>query len=193
MSSWPRIRALLIGAAFIVGLIDGCPAPSERNLKNWPSSLVPYGKRLSATRAWLLTPFNWIGDALAAHQRWALFTSADASRFRMWIEARPARGQWQLLFRAHDPAHRYQADVIEYRRLRGAWNIYKRGPDAGYPVFVDWIARTILLDPALRFDEVRVRMQVIDVSRGANRFDGAAEFQHEELRDRSLLSKASTR
>ena len=61
------------------------------------------------------------------------------------------------------------------------------GPNAGYPVFVDWISRTIFLDPALRFDEVRVRMQPIDVSRRGRVLVGIGEFQYEERRERAAL------
>ena len=187
MSTWPTIRALLLAAALVVGLIDGCPVPSEKDLQLWPPALVPLGPKLTATRAWLMTPFNWIGSGLGVGQRWSLFSGAHESRFRMWIEARAAHGSWQILFRAHDPLHAYQADLIEYRRLRGAWNVYKRGPNAGYPVFVDWISRTIFLDPALNFDEVRVRMQPIDVSRRGRTLVGIGEFQHEERRERAAL------
>jgi hypothetical protein len=187
LSRWPAIRALLLGAAFVIGLIDGCPVPSERNLQRWPAALVPCGRKLTATRAWLMTPFAWIGDGLGVSQRWSLFSAPDENRFRMWIEARAARGSWQILFRAHDPLHDYQADLIEYRRLRGAWNIYKRGPNAGYPLFVDWISRTIFLDPALKFDEVRVRMEPIDVSPGGRALVATGAFQHEERRSRSAL------
>lgn len=187
MSPWSTIRALLLGAAIVVGLLDGCPVPSERDLQLWPSALVPFGQGLSATRAWLMTPFNWLRDGLGVSQRWSLFSGAHESRFRMWIEARSAHGSWEILFRAHDPLHRYQADLIEYRRLRGAWNVYKRGPNAGYPVFVDWISRTIFLDPALRFDEVRVRMEPIDVSRHGRPLVGIGEFQHELRRERVSL------
>jgi hypothetical protein len=193
LSRWSTIRALLLAAALVVGLIDGCPVPSEKNLQEWPPALVPFGKKLTATREWLMKPFSWIRDGLGVSQRWSLFSAPDEKRFRMWIEARSAQGSWQILFRAHDPLHRYQADLIEYRRLRGAWNIYKRGPNAGYPVFVDWVSRTIFLDPALKFDEVRVRMEPIDVSRRANALLGIGEFQHEERRERAALLGARAR
>lgn len=192
MRSWPALRALLLGAAIAVGLIDGCPVPSENNLQRWPQALVPFGKRLRATRAWLLTPFGWIGHGLAVHQRWSLFSSADQHRFLMWIEGRQAGGSWKVLFRPHDPEHRYQADVIEYRRLRGAWNIYRRGPSPGYPAFVDWISRAVFSDPTLNFDEVRVRMQPIDVTRPASHA-APEEFQHEQVRERSQASKVPAR
>ena len=159
MKNWPTIRALLLSAALIIGLIDGCPVPSDQNLEQWPRALVPWGLRLRATRDFLVTPFDWLGNGLAIHQRWTLFSVADPSRFRLWVEAREGEKPWQLLFRAHDPAHAYRADTIEYRRLRGAWNTYKRGPNAGYAPFADFIARTIFLDPSLKFDRVRVRLE----------------------------------
>jgi hypothetical protein len=185
--AWPRVRALFVAVALIVGLIDGCPVPSDANLERWPTRLVPAGRALRSTRAFLLQPFGWIGDGLGVHQRWSLFASADPNRFRIWIEARRGRKRWQLLYRAKDPDHAYRRDAIEYRRVRGAWNTYKRGPTPGYPVFVDWIARSIFSDPQLRFERVRVRMERVRVPPGSVDFATTGEFHHEMVRERSAL------
>jgi hypothetical protein len=178
----------LLGAVILVGLVDGCPVPTDQNLQEeWPRPLVPFGRALRSTREVLLTPFSWIGEGLAIHQRWSLFSSADAARFRMWVEGREREKPWQILFRPHDPAHAYQANVIEYRRLRGAWNLYKQGPNPGYPYFVDWIARTAFLDPNLHSDLVRVRMERIDASAFVTEITPAGGFEHESVRDRASL------
>lgn len=188
--TWRRLRALLLTLALLVGLINGCPVPSDRNLERWPSVLVPSGRALRATQSVLLTPFSWIGEALGVGQRWSLFASANPNRFRLWIEARRGRGRWQLVYRAHDAAHAYRGEAIEYRRLRGAWNVHKRGPGPGYPAFVDWIASAIFADPDLRFDRVRVRMERLQVSPRSSAFAGSGEFQHELVRERSALMGA---
>lgn len=58
--------------------------------------------KLAATRAFLLTPFNWIGDGLGAHQRWSLFTLLIVVTF---LDRRPGRGgrvgDWLRRFRVH--------------------------------------------------------------------------------------------
>jgi hypothetical protein len=183
--AWRTWRALLITVALLVGLINGCPVPSDRNLERWPPALVPSGRALRATQGVLLTPFNWIGEAFGVDQRWSLFASANPNRFRLWIEARWEGWRWQILYRAHDPAHDYRAEAIEYRRLRGAWNVHKRGPGPGYAAFADWIAADIFANPDLRFDRVRVRMEQLRVSPRSSTFAGSGEFQHELVRERS--------
>jgi hypothetical protein len=189
LKAWPTVRALLIGATLLVGLIDGCPVPTDQNLaEEWPRPLVPFGIKLRSAREWLLTPFAWIGSCLAVQQRWSLFSGADPLRFRMWIEAREGEKPWQVLFRPHDPAHRYRADIIQYRRLRGAWNFYRQAVKGGYPYFVDWIARSVFLDATQpHFDLVRVRMERIDASAFVTELKPTGGFEHESVRDRPSL------
>jgi len=182
---WPVARAILITAAIVFSLIDGYPVPSDHSLEHWPARFVPLGHAVQRAQATLASPIAWFANGLAVHQRWSLFASADPERFRMWIEAKSASGPWQLLYRPHDDEHAYRAEAIEYRRLRGAWNLYKRGPDAGYPAFVDWVARTILTDPALEFDQVRVRMERLHIRPREASFNGSGEFLYELTRQRS--------
>ncbi len=188
---WPGLRAGLIATALLVGLIDGCPVPSERNLEQWPPAWVPVGRGMMATQALLLRPFRFIGDGLSVRQRWSLFGSASKTRHRLWIEARRGARPWHLLYRAHDPEHRYESDAIEYRRLRGAWNVHKRGPDLAYPAFCDWIALRIFRDEAERFDRVRVRMERVAVAAESSEFSPTGDFRYEMVRERvALLGEA---
>lgn len=185
MRAWPALRAAIITLAVIFSLIDGYPVPSDHAIEQWSPRFVPLGHAVQRAQALLATPIAWFANGIEVHQRWSLFSSADPERFRMWLEARNGAGDWQILYRPHDPEHTYRADAIEYRRIRGAWNLYKRGPDPGYPAFVDWIARTVFSDPTLHFDQVRVRMERLHIRPREASFNGSGEFLYELTRQRS--------
>jgi len=186
-SAWAKWRAGLIALAIVFTLIDGCPVPSDENLKRWPERWVQYGIRLRETRALLLTPIAGVTEFFDVRQRWKLFSAARIERTWMYVEARRSRKAWQLLYRPHDPQANYASSLLQYRRIRGAWNVHRPDPGPGYPAFVDAIARRIFLDPNLRYDEVRVRMARIRVLPGRAAFEETGEFLHEERRQRRSL------
>lgn len=180
MPPWADLRAALLLFVVAVSAIQGCPVPrvqphqldrpiGQRELARWsrmlgvpPDELREEVLGVSASASGVVdrigAPFVPFFVLSHTTQRWSLFPIADPDPWWMHVEGRPRDGAWQLLYRPNDPQHPFLAEVLEYRRLRGAWNPGTSGPREPYPRFVDWVAQEIF---ARRADlhEVRVRVQ----------------------------------
>jgi len=166
-----QLRAALIALAIIVGLIDGLPLPPRAEAKPWQRPLVD---AIQPVQRALLVPFAWIARDLKFTQRWALFQAADAQRFRIEVAGRTADGAWRVVYRAGDAGAREDADLLEYRRVRGAYNPTNR-PTGQYSAFVTWLAARIrAAHPELL--AVRVRMQNVTIDHGTVRDEGTFAF-----------------
>lgn len=176
-------RAALIALVLAVGLVDGLPIPSEARAARLPAWLgdVAAGARGAQNRA--LWPFLPLFGALHVTERWVLFAGASRERFRLEVAARAnENGGWKLLYRADDAQHRLLADVIEYRRVRGAFNPRTQEPPAGYEAFVSFVARRVLAERP-EFGEVRVRMEHVRIADGGG-YVGSKRYAHELVRRR---------
>jgi hypothetical protein len=177
---WPGARAALIALVFAVGLVDGCPIPSnKRTAKGW----LPTVKKLRKLRTKAMAPTLPIREAFRLHQQWKLFPTASLKQHRLWVEGRSGRdAPWQIMYRPLDDEHTFMADEIEFRRLRGAWNP-GRNARRGYAGFVKWVAGEVF---AARPDinEVRVRLENIRVKPREGRFESTGRFQYERTRRR---------
>lgn len=180
MPAWPSLRALLITISLSVGLVAGLPVPlSERAARQHPE-LARFAAKVARAQGVALGPFRFIGEAFVLTQRWNLFSSADTVCDRLWVEElsdAPGAG-YHLLYRAHDPEHDYARRLIEYRRVRGAWN--PRGDDlrASYTAFARWISWRILRERP-ESSAVRVRMEIIDVLPRGRGFEPTGRFVRE--------------
>lgn len=185
---WPKLRAALIALAAAVSLLEGCPTPRTSHavlatpvyraeLARWsailgglgvelsPSelgqSVVTLSESVNALHRTLLFPFRPFFDALGVSQRWSLFPIADTHPVWMHVEARCAGARdFSLVYRPNDPDADWEADVLEYRRVRATWNPSIRGPRDAQPAFVDWVARR-LFDQRPECDAVRVRYRTM--------------------------------
>jgi hypothetical protein len=130
----------------------------------------------------VLSPFAWVTRELRFTQRWALFQSASPARFRMEVEGRDRAGAWRALYRAGDDAATEDAALLEYRRIRGAWNPTVRTMGQ-YGPFVDWLAaRLFAAHPELV--AVRVRMEKVTLSLGTVTGSGTRVFEIVRARPR---------
>jgi hypothetical protein len=168
MGAWARIRAASIGLFIVVSLIDGFPFPRGGARERLPDSLkaaVTHGEALQHV---LLSPFSWFKRLFRLSQRWALFSSAKQQRHWLSIEARRAGSRrFHVIYRPLDPEHHELASVIEYRRVRAAWNAGRKEMVPSYRAFATWIARRELSAHA-DVTAVRVRFELVDVlPRGA--------------------------
>jgi hypothetical protein len=182
-SRWPAVRALLIGVVLFVGLVAGLPIPSPRvqaEMSPWLRTLV---SGVVSVQAAVLAPFAPVQREFALVQRWQLFAGANTERYRIWIEARAARGRWQLLYRPHDPEHAFLGSELEYRRVRGAWNPRRGDAQPGYPAFASWVSRKIF-QARPELSETRARIEKIRILPGGRGFEGTGEFMHELRHDR---------
>jgi hypothetical protein len=171
---------VVIALVLAIGLVDGCPIPSN---KRTVPALLPAVKEMRVLRTQALAPFRSVRDGFRLHQLWKLFPTASLNQHRMWVEGRAGKsGAWQILYRPLDPEHTFKADEIEYRRLRGAWNP-GRSARRGYAGFVKWVAGEVFAAwPEL--DEVRVRLEKIRVNPREGKFEPTGKFQYERTRRR---------
>jgi hypothetical protein len=155
---WARVRAALISLVLTVGLVDGFPIPEGRGAERLSPGLKRAAELGSAARAALLWPAGGLQKVLLFNQRWSLFGGAGEERHRLWIEGRRGRREWTILYRAQDPEHAWFAAGVEYRRVRAAWNVGRKGRRASYDAFTAWIAERVLQErPDL--SAVRVRLE----------------------------------
>jgi hypothetical protein len=168
MGVWARVRAALIGLFIVVSLIDGFPFPRGGARERLPGSLqaaVIHGEALQQV---LLSPFAWFKRLFRLGQRWALFSSAKQQRHWLSIEARTAGSRrFHVIYRPLDPEHQELASMIEYRRVRAAWNAGRKDAVPSYRAFATWIARREFSEHG-DVTAVRVRFELVDVlPRGA--------------------------
>lgn len=155
MKRWPQLRGGLIALAITIGLVDGCPLPPPQYVAAWQRPIVDVVRPVQRA---VMTPFRWITRVFLVTQRWALFQVAPRDRYRLEVEGR--RGDdWQLVFRAGDPAHDEYAGLLLDERVRGAWNPLDR-PAMQFGPFSDWFLGKVLADhpeygaARLRFERI---------------------------------------
>lgn len=173
---WPQIRAGLIALAIAFGLIDGLPIPPPNETPAWEAGFVDVLRSVQHTLIW---PMRWLHPQLRVGQRWALYQAPGKAPWRMWIEGRRS-GQWVIVYRAGDPEHAEDADVLEYGRIRGVWNLTSNVP-VQFGSFADWVTARVL-DRHPELTGVRVRMEKVRLTS-----DGVVplgEFADIHVRDR---------
>jgi hypothetical protein len=167
-----------------MGLVAGLPFPPDDQLWRFPSFYARLVPGLRRAQELVVAPFRPVRDALVLTQRWNLFSSAKTRRYWLSLEGRDAKtGKYALLYRPHDPVHAADGDVLEYRRVRGAWNPRSDAPRAGYAAFVTFEARRLLLvHPEL--DAIRARFEAIDVLPRGRGFHPTGRRVFELVRER---------
>ena len=159
MKRWPEARASLIAIAIFFGLVDGCPLPNPEHTPAWEKGFV---EPIREVQNFVLTPFAWVKPRLRIAQRWALYQAPDTNRFRLWVEGMDDRGRWHILFRAADPDHNEDGELIDYTRPRGTWDPTTK-PPGQYPLFARWMtARVLAKHP--EFVASRVRLERVTLT-----------------------------
>ena len=181
---WPRVRAALITLVIVVGLVAGVPLPPDEQLTRFPGWYARLVPGLRKAQELFLVPFRPIGESLVLVQRWNLFSGAKARRYRLSLEGREvASKRYVPLYRPHDPEHDVDGAVLEYRRVRGAWNPRGGAPQAGYAAFVSFEARRLLAQrPDL--DAVRARFEAIEILPRGRGFRPTGRYSFELVRER---------
>jgi hypothetical protein len=172
--TWRDIRAGAIGFAILIGLVDGCPLPSQPY--PWQRAVVETVRPVQQTA---MRPFAWIAHDLRFSQKWALFQSAGRDRFRLEIEGLTKQG-WQLLYRAGDDDHREDSELLEYRRARGAWNPTDHATSQ-YRDFAAWLTARILREhPEL--SAARIQLEKIHIDDGIVTGTGERVYAYTRMR-----------
>jgi hypothetical protein len=174
---WPSIRAGLIGLAILVGLVDGCPLPPEKDVT---STQRPFVDVLRPAQQTILSPLKWVTRGVRFTQRWALMQAAARERFRFTVEGRALDGTWNVIYRANDPDHTAFADILETHHIWGVLNPTDRMMGQ-YNAFVKWFTAHAL---AARADltAVRTKQEKIVIEDGD--FRGTGEFTSVMTRER---------
>lgn len=175
---WPVARATLIALAMVIGLLDGCPVPPLSKTPKWARGTV---ETLARIRTRLLAPVEFIGRDLDINQRWALFRGASHKRWRLYIEGQTADGQWELRFRAGDPAHTDYLDQLQYRRMRGTFNPSGQRMRGQYPLFAAWMTARVLAEHP-EYVAARTRFERIVIDGGSYEPTGEFSFEHTRKR-----------
>jgi len=155
-----RLRAATLSLLLTLGFIAGWPRVSPRILEKLPADLSKALEQLPELQQRLLAPFAPMANALGIYgENWALFSTTGGTRNRICIEGRSeGSSEFRLLYRIHDPEHRYLAATLEYRRFRNIWNPHRSYLSSGYYPFAQWVVRRALADhPEL--EEARVYME----------------------------------
>jgi hypothetical protein len=177
VKKWPEIRAGLVATAIAFGLIEGCPLPPPDETPAWEKGLVEPIRDVQRVLTW---PVAWIRPRLRVTQRWALYQAPGADRYRMSVEGQGADGQWQILYRAADPDHTEDADLIENAHVRGSWDPTNR-TSSQYPRFAAWIcARMLGRHPELL--AARVRHEKVEIGVGTVTPTGEFTFTFVKVR-----------
>ncbi|MEQ1569759.1 MAG: hypothetical protein ABMA64_29255 [Myxococcota bacterium] len=170
---WPKVRAALLAGVIAVHGLAAAPLPhvvTPNDLKNPVSAdeVAQWASRLSAL-GWPTTPdalgqqvvavTGVIGGAHRAAlapvrpalrltgtgQAWGLFANPDNFPERLTVRVRDPSG-WRIVYRRVDPERRWDARVLEYRRVRGIADSggYRTKPSAMYERFAQWVGRRAL-------------------------------------------------
>jgi hypothetical protein len=174
---WRQLRAGLIALAIAFGLIDGLPLPAPEDTPAWEAGFVEPVRHVQHTLMW---PVRWVGPLLRIGQRWALYQAPGKSPWRMWIEGRAWSGRWVIVYRAGDPDHTEDSDILDYGRIRGVWEVTSEAP-AQFGAFADWITARVL-DRHPEFSGVRVRMEKVRLT--SDGVEMLGQFAHIHIRDR---------
>jgi len=180
---WARVRAALIALVMAVGIIDGLAIPEGSGKERLSPRVRHAAEVASRVRAALLWPLQGVRQALLYNQRWSLFGGAKEERHRLWIEGRRGKKHWEILYRPHDAEHAWFAGGIEYRRVRAAWNVGRKGRRASYDAFVAWVAERALRErPDL--SAVRVRLEEGEILPRGGGFQPSGRFVLETVHRR---------
>jgi hypothetical protein len=169
----------LIAAAIFFGLVDGCPLPPEDATPEWERGIVDAVRKVQHV---VERPVAWIGPSLRVSQWWALYQNPAGRRYRLWIEGQDPAGAWRILFRAADPDHDEDAEVLEPSRM---WGAYDRidGTAPNYGGFCHWITSR-MLDRHPDLVTMRVRLEEVMIVRGG--FEPTGRFVDNCVRPRGI-------
>jgi hypothetical protein len=158
MRASPQLRAGAIAAAIAFAALDGCPIESVRG---WRGAV-------------------WVEQHWRVSQWWAIYQQPGGTHDRLWIDGETPDGTWHLVFRAGDPEHAEDAELLDSARVWGAYTP-AGGTPPQYGPFCAWISDRVLADHR-DFVRARVRLERIELERGELQPSG--QFEYVRMRGR---------
>jgi hypothetical protein len=87
---------------------------------------------VTESRAVVLWPIDWWFALTQTAQSWRLFNTPDQAASALSVSAF-APGYEDVLYESGDPARSWNSGLLEYRRIRAAYNPTRSGPPPTYP------------------------------------------------------------
>jgi hypothetical protein len=94
---------------------------------------MAFAGAVERARAMVLEPIQWWMSLVQVGQSWRLFAMADDTANALQITAHSGAGGDQVLYESGHPDRRWNAALLEYRRIRAAYNPSRSGPPYTYP------------------------------------------------------------
>ena len=124
--------------------------------------VAAYSATLADVKGRVTMPLQWAYGLLLAGQTWNMFSGSEKRSFQLYVEMRRAGSDtWETLYTVHDPDADFEAERLEYRRIRAAYIAFDHGTPGPYYPFCRWIAKRVFYTFS-DAEEVRVRMRRLD-------------------------------
>jgi hypothetical protein len=159
---WARARAAVIAFFVLFNVLGALPTPGEpaperlerpferEELQRWAGLLNRVGINTDPSRlgraylvfsSWVLrartlclAPIDGWMALTQTHQGWRLFGTPDRNASALRVTAHSAGGA-EVLYESGNLERRWNAALLEYRRIRAAYNPSRRGPPPNYDAF----------------------------------------------------------
>lgn len=188
MPDWRSVRAgllaLVIGAHGIVALPIGprvtldslrsergasevdawmkLAAPLGFTRESFEETVVRWSTRLVDADAFITAPIKKVLHVFGQGQSWGLFASTDRDPQRLEVRGIRADGTEVVLYRRRDADARFLGEVLDYRRVRGVYDLGSKTLPPRYKNLCKWVAqRAFAAYPDLT--EVKITQVLIQV------------------------------
>ncbi len=163
---WPTVRAglllLVIGAHLLVALPIG-PRVTRSSLKSdvgqsevdvwmrlagplgftrqgFEETVLTWSDRLVTTDEMITAPVRAVLRVFRQGQSWGLFAGTDRTPQRIEVRGKTADGAEVLLYRRLDPEHDFLRPWLDFRRVRGVYDLSGKSVPPRYKNFCSWVA-----------------------------------------------------
>jgi hypothetical protein len=103
---------------------------------------LAFSRAVERARSIVLAPIEGWFELTQSGQNWHLFGTPGRLVSALRITAHSAAGD-EVLFESGDAARRWNADFLEYRRIRATYKPSRRGPPPTYAAFAERLSREI--------------------------------------------------
>lgn len=126
--------------------------------------VVTWSDRLVTADDLLTKPIKKVLHVFGQGQAWALFAGTDRDPIRLEVVGRRSDGAEVLLYRRLEGSARFLSPVLDYRRVRGVYDLSSKSLPPRYKNFCRYVARRAfetypdLTEVTVRQAEVQVRL-----------------------------------
>ncbi len=180
---WPALRACVLTLLVVHCVLYGLPIAelteerlSRPSWQGWVSAVegvtgdTPEASRVRIhevsvaalhVQDALTRPFAWAYRSLEAGQKWIMFNVAAQMSFQLYVDMSTGEDSWRTLYTVHDDEAAFEAERLEYRRVRATYDAFSNGTPGPYYAFCRWVSKRVFYTFP-EATEVRVRMRRLD-------------------------------